>query len=512
MLTLDETKSLVELLQSDEQPIQKILDQFHKAFKQEAHSRMAISLRCMLEDNYYNRTDASNNHAELLITHLLLWHLSRPNTTNKGDENCTLPNTKSVLYDQLQKVEANIRERRTRKENNKDKKTNDADWEEDEAVRINTILKFFILQCVNGEIKKEWLSKSPAEILALDNSQLDVEFNRFSSDNQDGLRERLRDMQVSFEEERKNSIGGFLAKGISPIISEPDDSNTQRKLTADVDGPSSSSTESKQQQLKGKYCTLGLRPNNTPLRHEPIYDRPQPPSLPTLPHEMMFLASEGYFSDLVMDSHLTSSAAFEVGELMQKAYQGKLNPDKCQQVVNTLKQHPSLLFKCGMSPERLQTLVENNSAVAEHFLVNILQTKYAKDFLDGFVSGGPTNNVHFRSAELVTRLANQGSLPKDFLLSYINHYVHVTNSTTSQAAQQRSVKILSLFVAHLIRAKVITDTDIYETSPELGAELHKFCLAFPKVKESTKLFKLLKSMDPHNADPGKKDALEEGKD
>eukprot|EP00906_Rhabdomonas_costata_P020089 RCo029200 len=136
MLSLEETAALTSLLQAENLQLAQILELLQKSFKPEAYPRLAFSLRCLIDDNYFNidstgSTTGWSHQAELLITFFLLHTLSasfpaRPEDSNpSGGQEATgdpstpgvhLPNTRSVLYEQLQKLENFIREKRHKKD------------------------------------------------------------------------------------------------------------------------------------------------------------------------------------------------------------------------------------------------------------------------------------------------------------------------------------------------------------------------------------------------------------
>ena len=56
---------------------------------------------------------------------------------------------------------------------------------------------------------------------------LESEFDKLGREPQ-SLRDKLKELQIAFEDERKNAFGGFLGKGISSTIAVPDDQYVER--------------------------------------------------------------------------------------------------------------------------------------------------------------------------------------------------------------------------------------------------------------------------------------------
>jgi len=482
MLTLEETTLIVSLLQSDKS-LQAILDQFHKAYKPEVYSRLALALRCLLDDNYYNsnfdrtKSACGTYQSELLITYFLLYILSTANPYRREDDvQIHVPNTRSVLYEQLQKLETFIRERRHKKELHKDKKKAEKDWEDDEAVRVKTVLKFFILQCITGKMRDAALKKTPTEILRADMQFLESEFDKLGREPQ-SLRDKLKELQTAFEDERKNAFGGFLSKGISPVVAVP---NEQYASTEPFDD--------------GKQETHEL----SPLRFEPLFDRPRPPALPLLEDEMTFLISDGYFTDLALDAGISSPQAMELRELILKAYKSRLNVEQSNQVLALLRGDERLLYRSGLAPtpERLQPLVDNNPTIAEHCLIALMGTPHAPEFLNALIN----LQLSLHSMELVNKLTAH-NIPPKILYQYITNIIHSTRTTADKQLQTRHVRLVCVFLQSLIRNKIVTENDLFQES-RIGVETQEFALEFSKIKEAGNLFRLLRQLDPNSGSPG----------
>eukprot|EP00998_Keelungia_sp_KM082_P007830 NODE_4014_length_825_cov_52.957020_g3991_i0.p1 GENE.NODE_4014_length_825_cov_52.957020_g3991_i0~~NODE_4014_length_825_cov_52.957020_g3991_i0.p1 ORF type:complete len:205 (-),score=53.49 NODE_4014_length_825_cov_52.957020_g3991_i0:209-736(-) len=162
-----------------------------------------------------------------------------------------------------------------------------------EVVRLQTLLKYFILQCINGTLGDD-RNKTPSQLLTLDMQFLEGEFERFNKPPvQAELRARIEQLQELGAAEQKNSVGGFLGKGISPLLPVQDEDTG---LVFPKGGAASAVLGASEGEV--------VRPFD-PLRFEPVCDRPRPPvKLPLYTGEILFLHSEGLFTDIAMDAAL----------------------------------------------------------------------------------------------------------------------------------------------------------------------------------------------------------------
>jgi hypothetical protein len=303
---------------------------------------------------------------------------------------------------------------------------------------------------------------------------LESEFDKLGREPQ-GLRDKLKELQIAFEDERKNAFGGFLGKGISSTIAVPDDQCNEV------------SEESKQDIYE-----------LNPLRFEPIFDRPRPPTLAMFENELTFLYTDGYFTDLSIDHQMSTPQAMELRELMLKAYKSRLNLEQNNQVVNLLKSDERLLYRAGLAstPERLQPLVDNNPSLAEHCLVQLMQTNHSVDFLNALIS----LQLSLHSMELVNKLTVY-NLPKPILHTYITNIIHSTRTAQDKQLQTRHVRLVCVFLQSLIRNKIVNEQELFNES-RIGVETQEFALEFPKIKEAGNLYRLLRQLDPNSSSPG----------
>lgn len=111
------------------------------------------------------------------------------------------------------------------------------------------------------------------------------------------------------------------------------------------------------------------------LSLEPEFDRPVPPLLDIGESEVIWL-NPVYSPGVVWDVTLgeDTSRGAEVRELMAKAFRGPLVPTQQQQVLAELEADPKMVYHCGLSPQKLPDLVENNPMIAIECLLKLMSS------------------------------------------------------------------------------------------------------------------------------------------
>jgi hypothetical protein len=193
---------------------------------------------------------------------------------------------------------------------------------------------------------------------------------------------------------------------------------------------------------------------------------------------------------------------------MNKAFKARLNPDQSTQVVNLLRSDGALLSRIGLTPtpERLQSLIDNNSTIAEYCMTKLISSKHASEYLNTLIS----LQLSLQSMELVNKLTAY-NLPKDILHSYISNILHSTRTATDKALQTRHVRLVCVFLQSLIRNKTVTEQELYYES-RIGLDTQDFCVEFAKVKEANILHRLLRQVDPNDSSSGSGGAFPENND
>ena len=112
-----------------------------------------------------------------------------------------------------------------------------------------------------------------------------------------------------------------------------------------------------------------------------------------------------------------------------------------------------------MSPPKLSDLIANNHTVAQELLVCMTHTNQIQKYYDALVELKLSSN----SLEVFSRISRDVELPQEFIQIYLTKQMNeVRNSQDQkQGVQKRLVRIVSVFLTSLIKAKIINfNTDM----------------------------------------------------
>eukprot|EP01132_Coremiostelium_polycephalum_P007528 gene7528-9251_t len=169
-----------------------------------------------------------------------------------------------------------------------------------------------------------------------------------------------------------------------------------------------------------------------------------------------------------------------VRDLMSKAIRGRLKRPQLQQIKVEMDQDPKLVLYSGLTPKKLPNLVENNTQVAIESLLKLIHSINFKEYFQALVS----MEMNYRSMEVVNALATSVELPSHFIPMYISNCIQTCNNIKDKAMQQRSVRLVCVFIQSLIRNNIIDIRDLF-------TEVQSFCLEYSKIREAISLFKLM---------------------
>lgn len=220
----------------------------------------------------------------------------------------------------------------------------------------------------------------------------------------------------------------------------------------------------------------------------PPFVRIPPPLLPisTDSRELRWVDPEP-LHDLIWDPGMGSCVdrGTELRQIISKALKSPI-PERLQnQVIAQLDADPKLVHLCGLTPQNLSVLVDNNYMLAAILLLKLMNSKQMPLYFDALVK----MDVNLHSIQVVTHISQTARLPSDFLHTYISNAIRSCGLIQDKSAKARMVRCVCSFLKTLIRSRTVEIDDLH-------VEIQAFCIEHSRMRDVADLYLILKNNGP----------------
>ncbi|KAI0563021.1 CCR4-NOT transcription complex subunit 11 [Gracilaria domingensis] len=157
----------------------------------------------------------------------------------------------------------------------------------------------------------------------------------------------------------------------------------------------------------------------------------------------------------------------ELREIISKAIKSPIPEAQRMKVRQMLNDDPKLVHLCGINPQKLPELVNNNASLATEILLKLMSSTQMPKYLDALVN----MDMNLQSMDIVSRLSNTVQLPREFMHAYISNCMRSCGDIPDKPAQDRSVRFFCVFLKRLIKNKNIDLQDLL-------VEVQEFCMGY----------------------------------
>ncbi|XP_042376739.1 CCR4-NOT transcription complex subunit 11-like isoform X1 [Zingiber officinale] len=433
MLSIEESKNLFALLESESKSFDEIVAAYQSQFPREARFRVCSSLAILLEDKVLLKP------SQRLVAYAILHQTYSSNPPSSNPFISLLVNAAS----------------------------------DDTSVKMEMVFIQLLLGSIGGNNNREVMKLSAVDyIKGFDSSSYEL-FQR----------EQLQKLYADGVQS-KSYYSIFQAASVKNIIPDPDISigidatPYEPKLSAAGTKPRIGSDD------RGN-AILGLMQNLSVEGLGPQWIRPAPPMLPVLDGELIWLNPDSNH-ELLWDYGMCAdtSRGAAVRDLIAKALKGPLAPAQQEQFVLELAKDAKLVYHCGLTPSKLPDLVEHNPLIAVEVLSKLMNSPEISEYFTVLVN----MEMSLHSMEVVNRLTTAVNLPTEFVHMYITNCIASCENIKDKYMQNRLVRLVCVFLQSLIRNKIINVRDLF-------IEVQAFCIEFSRIREAAGLFRLLKTLE-----------------
>eukprot|EP00929_Paragymnodinium_shiwhaense_P103826 TRINITY_DN67612_c0_g1_i1.p1 TRINITY_DN67612_c0_g1~~TRINITY_DN67612_c0_g1_i1.p1 ORF type:complete len:430 (-),score=84.12 TRINITY_DN67612_c0_g1_i1:108-1397(-) len=425
MLTHQELETLLRILGETEKTFEQLAQQFHKAFLKQDWFKVGCSISMLVQDELLSLS-------QRLVGFYLLYEIYR------NDQVQTTPFVPIVL-ENVERTKSLVERR-------------------------------FLLAVLTSSSSKDLTKQTVKQFIAANEHPYDPP--------------TLPDLQTfqRMHQEASPTVLPHQTTGVRPTIKDDSDERYWALVPeVELGFLRSCSEEALSSEL------LKVHPDELSFSSlEPTFVRPVPPMLEPTADEVHWLNVPYVLNEPMWDYTMCADTSLgsEFRELMAKAVKSPLSAAQQQVIFNGLEQDAKLVYHCGLTPNRLPELVENNPSIAIEVLLKLMGSSQ----ITGYFSVLVNMEMSLHSMEVVNRLTTVVDLPTEFVHLYISNCISSCENIKDKYMQNRLVRLVCVFLQSLIRNKIINVQDLF-------IEVQAFCIEFSRIREAASLFRLLKTLE-----------------
>lgn len=169
------------------------------------------------------------------------------------------------------------------------------------------------------------------------------------------------------------------------------------------------------------------------------------------------------------DMGIKGERGSELRDIIARALKTPIPESQQARVLSQLEADPKLVHLCGLTPQKLPDLVQNNAELATQLLLKLISSKQMPQYFSALVN----MEMNRHSMDVVNRLTSSMHLPSEFVQSYISNCIRSCNNIPDKSGQLRMVRFVCIFIKNLIKSKAVDPQD-------LSIEVQAFCIEYSR--------------------------------